>query len=122
VSLSDVKAGDKVLLWNYSKESVHVVTRVTPTQVVLKFRRATGDGAYERRFNKRNGREVGASGYSRCRIEVVTAEQVARVELRQACARARETLINAAQNTADAEPNADLLTNLKQAIALLGAA
>ena len=74
MTLYDVKAGDKVLEWNYGSHTVREVARVTKTQVVL-------GAEYPRKYRKSDGYEVGEK-YSRSNIRPITAEEIVEREQR----------------------------------------
>jgi hypothetical protein len=87
--LEELKPGDKVLYGSHRDDSIGVVERVTPTQIIV-------GGT---RYNRKTGRRVGPySGFCRPRIQRATAERLAEVETANRKARAVYTIRRAIES------------------------
>lgn len=79
-TLEDLKVGDIVVLdqGNHGKPVLREVSRLTKTMVCVKHVGADED-AIESRFNRSNGRHVGADVWSQYRLSTATEEDILRI-------------------------------------------
>lgn len=74
--LTNISEGDLVIYEpHYSSREIRKVARLTNTQIVIVFKNGLGND-YEKKFHKKNGREVGGSEWTPCYIRPANPEDI----------------------------------------------